>query len=87
MEFLALHDGMLQRVATSGDDLLPVGEPFRERPDAASRSGVPQGLITTDRVPAECTCSWAYVRGRLTLKYCNTACPLLSEHRPAGRQT
>jgi len=87
MEYLALHDGMLQRVTTSGDDLVPHGEPFREHPDHAGRSGVPQGLITTDRVPADCTCSWAYVLGRLTLKYSNTACPLLSEHRRAGRGT
>jgi hypothetical protein len=83
MEYLALHDGMLQQVTTSGDALLPHGEPFRERTDPGPRSGVPEGLVTTDRVPAECTCSWAYVQGKLTLKYSNTSCPVLREHRPA----
>ncbi len=84
MEYLALHDGMLQRVTTSGEVLVPQGEPFRERPDPTARSGAPQGLITTDRVPSECTCSWAYVQGKLTLKYSNTACPVLPEHLPPG---
>jgi len=83
MEYLALHDGMLQAVVTDGDVLVPHGEPFRERPDPRSRSGVPDGVITTDRVPSRCLCSWTYTRGKLTLKYSNTACPVLSEHRPA----
>ena len=83
MEFLALHDGMLQRVTTAGEELVPCGEPFRERPDGRGRSGVPAGLITAQRVPSRCTCSWAYAAGLLTLKYCNTSCPLLAEHKPA----
>jgi len=82
MEYLALHDGMLQLVTTTGEELVPHGEPFRERPDPRDRSGVPAGLVTVDRVPSACTCSWAYVQGRLTLKYSNTACPVLSEHMP-----
>jgi hypothetical protein len=85
MEFLALHDGMLQRVTTSGEELVPSGEPFRERPDAQVRSGVPAGLITVERVPGRCTCSWVYAAGVLTLKYCNTACPMLAEHKPRVR--
>ncbi len=82
MEFLALRDGLLQPVTTTGEQLVPHGEPFKERPEARSRSGVPAGVITTDRVPSRCTCSWSYVRGKLTLKYCNTACPVLADHRP-----
>jgi hypothetical protein len=85
MEYLALRDGMLQQVETAGDALVPHGDPFRERPDVRGRSGAPEGVITTDHIPSECRCSWAYVQGRLTLKYSNTACPLLAEHRPAGR--
>jgi hypothetical protein len=83
VEYLALHDGMLQPVATAGDSLVPTGAPFRERPDAGSRSGVPQGVVTSDSVPNGCRCSWSYTKGRLTLKYSNTACPLLRDHRPA----
>jgi hypothetical protein len=82
MEYLALRDGMLQQVTTTGDALELHGEPFRERNDPCARSGVPDGVVTTERVPAECTCSWAYVHGKLTLKYSNTSCPLLREHRP-----
>jgi hypothetical protein len=81
MEYLALRDGMLQPVTTAGDILVPHGEPFRERPEPRSRSGKPDGVITTDRIPSRCTCSWSYVQGKLTLKYSNTACPVLSEHR------
>ncbi|HEX5188410.1 MAG TPA: hypothetical protein VFW16_02650 [Streptosporangiaceae bacterium] len=84
MEFLALHDGMLQRVTTAGEELVLRGEPFRERLDPRARSGVPAGLITAQRVPCNCTCSWAYAAGLLTLKYCNTACPLLAEHKPGA---
>ena len=83
MEYLALHDGMLQPVTTTASDLVPYGEPFRERADARPRSGVPGGLVTTDRVPSRCTCSWTYRMGKLTLKYANTACPLLNDHKPA----
>ncbi len=85
MEYLALHDGLLQRVTTAGDDLVLHGEPFRERPDDRSRSGVPEGLVTVDSIPSGCRCSWAYSQGRLTLKYSNTACPVLRYHRPLGR--
>jgi hypothetical protein len=84
MEYLALHDGLLQRVTTAGDDLVLHGEPFRERPDDRSRSGVPEGLVTVDSIPSGCRCSWAYSHGRLTLKYSNTACPVLRDHRPQG---
>jgi len=84
MEYLALRDGMLQQVTTAGDALVPCGEPFRERPEAGSRSGVPGGLVTVDWVPDGCRCSWAYSRGRLTLKYSNTACPLFREHRKSA---
>lgn len=82
MEYLALHDGMLQPVTTAGAVLLPHGEPFRERPDIGPRSGVPLGVVTTDRVPNGCRCSWSYTRGKLTLKYSSTACPVLRDHRP-----
>jgi hypothetical protein len=85
MEYLAMRDGMLQHVTTDGDALVLHGEPFRERPDVRSRSGVPEGVVIVDRVPSGCTCSWAYVQGKLTLKYSNTACPVLREHRPAAR--
>jgi len=84
MEYLALRDGMLQQVATVGDALVPCGEPFRERPDTPGRSGMPGRLVTADRVPEGCRCSWAYSRGRLTLKYSNTACPLFREHQRAA---
>jgi len=82
MEYLALRDGALQPVTTVGEALVPQGEPFRERPEVRGRSGVPEGVVTTERVPGGCTCSWAYSRGRLTLKYSNTACPVLRDHRP-----
>ena len=73
---------MLQQVTTTGDVLELHGLPFRERTDPSARSGVPEGLVTTDHVPADCRCSWAYVQGKLTLKYSNTSCPLLRDHRP-----
>ena len=82
MEYLALRDGMLQPVKTAGDALVPHGEPFRERPDPRSRSGVPEGVVTVDRVPSRCTCSWSYTMGKLRLKYSNTACPVLRDHKP-----
>jgi hypothetical protein len=80
VEFLALRDGMLQQVRTAGDALEVCGEPFRQRADT-SRSGVPQRVVTADRIPSECLCSWSYVCGKLTLKYSNTACPLFEQHR------
>jgi hypothetical protein len=45
---------------------------------AERRSGVPTEVITADRVPNACTCSWAYSRGRLTLKHYNAGCSLHS---------
>jgi hypothetical protein len=83
MEYLALHDGMLQPVTTAGESLLPLGEPFRDRPEARDRSGVPLGLVTTDRIPNGCRCSWSYAKGKLTLKYSSTACPVLRDHKPS----
>jgi hypothetical protein len=81
MEYLALHDGMLQPVTTVGGSLLTHGAPFRERPEARDRSGVPLGVVTTERVPSGCRCSWSYTMGKLTLKYSSTACPLLRDHQ------
>lgn len=47
------------------------------RPTASSTGlGIPGRRITADRVPGECTCSWAYSRGELTLKYFDSRCPL-----------
>src|SRR6266700_2507035 len=43
---------------------------------AERRSGVPAEVITSDRVPNSCTCSWAYSQGKLTLKHYNAACPV-----------
>ncbi|HEU5421255.1 MAG TPA: hypothetical protein VFV41_26455 [Streptosporangiaceae bacterium] len=43
---------------------------------AERRSGVPAEVITADRVPNSCTCSWAYAQGKLTLKHYNAACPV-----------
>ena len=82
MEYLALHDGILQPVIVTGDELMPHGEPFRERPEVRRRSGVPDGVVIVDYVPGGCTCSWSYTMGRLRLKYSNTACPRLRDHRP-----
>ncbi len=81
MEYLALHDGMLQPVTTAGGSLLLHGAPFRERPEVRDRSGVPLGVVTTDRVPGSCRCSWSYTMGTLRLKYSSTACPLLRDHQ------
>lgn len=86
MEFLALRDGMLQAVSADGNALVPLGEPFRQRTQDLGRSGAPVGVVTTERVPGGCLCSWAYVGGRLTLKYSSTACPLLRDHRSAGER-
>jgi hypothetical protein len=38
-------------------------------------------IVTAEHVPGGCRCSWAYVQGRLTLKYSSTACPLLRDHQ------
>jgi hypothetical protein len=75
---------MLLPVTVAGDALMPHGEPFRERPAFRGRSGVPEGLVVVDHVPGGCTCSWSYSMGKLRLKYSNTACPRLSDHRPAA---
>jgi len=85
VEFLALRDGMLQPVRTNGNTLEPYSDPFRKRPDDASHTGVPQRVVTAEHVPGACRCSWAYAGGRLTLKYSNTACPLLADHQAAPR--
>ena len=74
-EWLALADGAVQEAKTEGLDLALVGEPLPYQPGRAERrSGVPAEVITSDRVPNSCICSWAYSRGKLTLKYYNAAC-------------
>lgn len=76
-EWLAFADGAVQEARTEGPALALVGEPLPYRPGRAERrSGVPAEVITSDRVPNSCTCSWAYSQGKLTLKHYNAACPL-----------
>jgi len=76
-EWLALADGAVQEAKTEGLDLTLIGEPLPYQPGRAERrSGVPVEVITADYVPNSCTCSWAYSRGRLTLKHYNAACPV-----------
>ena len=76
-ERLALADGAVKEARTEGPVLALVGEPLPYRPGRAERrSGVPAEVITSDRVPNSCTCSWAYSQGKLTLKYYNAACPV-----------
>ena len=82
---MALRDGRLQPVRTNGDALELHSRPFRERPDELSHTGAPVRLVTADHVPGGCRCTWAYTGGRLTLKYSNTACPLLADHQAAPR--
>ena len=78
-EWLALADGAIQEAKTDGPALALVGDPVSYRPDRAERrSGVPTEVITSDRVPNSCSCSWAYAQGKLTLKYYNAACSLHS---------
>jgi hypothetical protein len=75
-EWLALADGAVQEARTEGTALALVGEPLPYQPGRAERrSGVPAEVITSDRVPNSCTCSWAYSQGKLTLKHYNAACP------------
>jgi hypothetical protein len=75
-EWLALADGAVQEARTEGTALALVGEPLPYQPGRAERrSGVPAQVITSDRVPNSCTCSWAYAQGKLTLKHYNAACP------------
>jgi hypothetical protein len=74
-EWLALADGAVQEAKTEGLVLALVGEPLPYQPGHAERrSGVPAEVITSDRVPNSCICSWGYSRGKLTLKYYNAAC-------------
>ena len=78
-EWLALAGGAIQAAKTEGPALALVGDPVPYRPGRAERrSGVPTEVITSDHVPNSCTCSWAYSRGKLTLKYYNAACSLHS---------
>ena len=76
-EWLALADGAVQEAKTEGPALTLIGEPLPYRPGRAERrSGVPAEVITADRVPNSCICSWAYSQGKLTLKHYNAACPV-----------
>jgi hypothetical protein len=75
-EWLALADGAVQEAKTEGPALTLIGDPLPYQPGRAERrSGVPAEIITSDRVPNSCTCSWAYSQGKLTLKHYNAACP------------
>jgi hypothetical protein len=74
-EWLALANGDVQEARTEGTDLALVGQPLPYQPGRAERrSGIPAQVITADRVPNSCTCSWAYSQGKLTLKHYNAAC-------------
>jgi hypothetical protein len=76
-EWLALAGGAVQEARTEGIDLALVGQPLPYQPGRAERrSGVPAEVITAERVPNSCTCSWAYAQGKLTLKHYNAACPV-----------
>ena len=80
-EWLALAGGAVQEARTEGVDLALVGQPRPYQPGRAERrSGVPAQVITADRVPNSCTCSWAYNQGKLTLKHYNAACEVHLEH-------
>ncbi|HEY2285750.1 MAG TPA: hypothetical protein VGH88_08405 [Streptosporangiaceae bacterium] len=79
-EWLALADGAVQEARTEGGDLALIGQPLPYQPGRAERrSGVPAEIITADHVPNSCSCSWAYSRGKLTLKHYNAACPVHPE--------
>jgi hypothetical protein len=79
-EWLALGGGAVQEARTEGTALALVGQPLPYQPGRAERrSGVPAEVITADRVPNSCTCSWAYSLGKLTLKHYNAACPVHPE--------
>jgi hypothetical protein len=83
-EFLALAGGAIQEARTEGLSLALVGQPLPYQPGRADRrTGVPTELITAERVPNSCTCSWAYSRGKLTLKHYNAACAV---HVPVAGQ-
>jgi hypothetical protein len=76
-EWLALAGGAVQEAKTEGPVLALIGEPLPYQPGRAERrSGVPAEVITSDYVPNSCTCSWAYSRGKLTLKHFNASCPV-----------
>ncbi len=76
-EFLALAGGAVQEARTEGSALALVGQPLPYQPGRAERrSGVPAEVITAERIPNSCTCSWAYSQGKLTLKHYNAACPV-----------
>jgi hypothetical protein len=76
-EWLALADGAVQEARTEGPARALLGQALPYQPGRAERrSGEPAGVITSDRVPNSCSCSWAYSRGKLTLKYYNAACPV-----------
>jgi hypothetical protein len=75
-EWLALADGAVQEARTEGPTLALVGRPLPYQPGRAERrSGMPTEVITSERVPNSCTCSWAYSQGKLTLKHYNATCP------------
>jgi hypothetical protein len=79
-EWLALAGGAVQEARTEGTDLALVGQPLPYQPGRAERrSGVPAEVITSDFVPNSCSCSWAYSRGKLTLKHYNAACSVHPE--------
>jgi len=74
-EWLALAGGAVQEAKTEGPALALLGSPLPYQPGRAERrSGMPAEVITCDRVPNSCTCSWAYSQGKLTLKHYNAAC-------------
>jgi hypothetical protein len=76
-EWLALGGGAVQEAKTEGPVLALLGHPLPYQPGRAERrSGMPAEVITADRVPNSCTCSWAYSQGKLTLKHYNAACPV-----------
>jgi hypothetical protein len=76
-EWLALAGGAVQEAKTEGPVLALLGNPLPYQPGRAERrSGMPAEVITSDRVPNSCTCSWAYSQGKLTLKHYNAACPV-----------
>jgi hypothetical protein len=79
-EWLALAGGAVQEAKTEGDTLALVGRPVPYQPGRAERvSGVPAEVITCDHVPNSCSCSWAFSRGKLTLKHYNAACQVHSD--------
>ena len=76
-EWLALSGGAVQEARSEGPDLALIGQPLPYQPGRAERrSGIPAEVITADFVPPMCSCSWAYARGKLTLKHYNASCPV-----------